>query len=148
MMRISPNAVGRRTKGSLRLLLYLLCAALPVGCTQKSTAPPADGTPPLLDNHGGFSHGGRRVVLLPDGSYSDTTYTDVLDAKPTMTRGVYTLSADRMHLILTPESGAAEHLYRVDYRQEQYWVHEEDQHRVTEASETELRQSSLRTGDR
>lgn len=143
-MRISPTAVDCRT---MRLLFYLLCSALMVGCTQKSTAPRDEGALPLLDNHGGFAHSGRRVTLFPDGSYSDTTYTDVVDAKSmTTTRGVYTLDADRTHLTLRPERGEVEHLYRVDYCRCQYWVHDQERHRITESKETWLRQTSLRAG--
>ncbi len=144
-MRISPSAVGYRTTRSLRLLVYLLCTTLPVACTQKTTAPHADSTPSLLDNQGGFSHSGRRVALLPDGSYRDTMYTDVPGAAST-THGVYTWNADRTHLTLTPENGAVEHLYRADYQRRQYWVHEDERHRIGLPGETWLRQISLRTG--
>ena len=31
----------------------------------------------VLDDCGGFTHSGRRVVLHPDGTFTDTAYTDV-----------------------------------------------------------------------
>jgi len=67
----------------------------------------------LLDNHGGFSHAGRRIALYSDGNYSDTSYSDVIGSERTR-RGTYTLDAQRTNLTLLPAQGETEHLYRVD----------------------------------
>src|SRR5712664_4054975 len=120
-------------------LSYLLCCALIVGCASNIAAPnsqtdnPAQREPALLllDNHGGFSHAGRRIALHSAGDYSDTSYTDVVGGDQTI-RGTYTLDAHRTNLILLPAHGEAEHLYRVDYGRQQYWVREQERQRITE----------------
>lgn len=121
---------------ALHPLVSLLCCVLLLGCSSGSVVL-------LLDNHGGFTHGGRRIELYSDGSYSDTRYTDVVGLE-SVEHGVYTLNHEKTHLILSSASGEAEHLYRVDYSRQQYWVHEEDRLRITQSGESSLRQISLR----
>ncbi|MCE9591447.1 MAG: hypothetical protein K8S99_13080 [Planctomycetes bacterium] len=119
-------------------LLCLICCALIVGCTQRS-----ENAGLLLDNHGGISHSGRWIELRADGSYTDTAYTDVPGDQHSAT-GRYTFNADRTLLTMTPERGETEHLYRIDYRAQQYWVHDDERERITRPGETWLRQVSLR----
>jgi hypothetical protein len=97
----------------------------------------------LLDNRGGYSHAGRRIVLRPDGSYTDATYTDVIGDEQTK-RGHYTLNPERTHLILLSQSGEGQDLFRVDYGGQQYWVREADRERIKQPSESWLRQISVR----
>ena len=99
----------------------------------------------MLDNHGGFSHAGRRVVLRSDGSYTDTGYTDVVGDER-VKRGVYTLNAEKTQLTLSPARGEAEQLYQVEYGHVFYWVEEQERHQVTDPKEEWLRQISLRVG--
>ena len=137
------------TMRNLSPILPLLCLVFFIGCAAPSTPLLASTVPHresallLLDNRGGFSHAGRRVALQADGSFTDTTYTDVVgDGKAR--RGAYTLNAEKTHLVLSPESGDIEHLYRVNYGGEQYWVHDQDRARTTQASQSWFRQISLR----
>jgi hypothetical protein len=97
----------------------------------------------LLDNHGGYSHAGRRIALHSDGTFTDTRYTDVVGDERA-NRGVYTLNDEKTHLTLSPARGEAEHLYRVDCSHQQYWVQEQDRSRITESGQSWLRQISLR----
>jgi hypothetical protein len=97
----------------------------------------------MLDNRGGFSHAGRRIALRADGSYTDTTYTDVVGDEHTKT-GHYVLNSEKTHLVLSPDGGASQELFRVDYGGKQYWVHEADRERITQPSESWLRQISVR----
>lgn len=97
----------------------------------------------VLDNHGGFSHAGRRILLGLDGRYTDITYTDVVGGeREKLGRHIFT--AHRTHLILMPDKGAAEDVFLIEHQGGFYWVHEADQKRVTEPGEFRLRQVSLR----
>ena len=121
---------------------FLFCL-LVVGCSQPSAPPPhRESGVLLLDNRGGFSHAGRRIALRADGSYTDTTYTDVIGDEHTK-KGHYTLNPERTHLILSPQSGEVQDLVRVDYGGQQYWVRESDRERITQPSESWLRQISV-----
>ena len=97
----------------------------------------------MLDNNGGYSHGGRRIALRSDGSYTDTTYTDVVGDEHARI-GRYTLNAEKTLLTLTPEHGETQHLYRIDYGGQQYWVREDERVRITQSGEAWLRQISVR----
>jgi hypothetical protein len=108
----------------------------------KNATPHRDSAVLLLDNHGGFTHAGRRITLRSDGSYTDTTYTDT--GVETAKNGRYTLNPERTHLVLSPEGGKTEHLYPVDYGGKQYWVREAERERVSQPAEASLRQISLR----
>ncbi len=118
-------------------LLTLLICALIAGCAHRENGAV------LLDNRGGFSHAGRRIPLRADGSYTDTAYTDAVGGERAK-RGRYTLNAERTHLVLSSEVGEAQHLYRVDYRGQQYWVRDDDRTRIVQSGEDWLRQISLR----
>ena len=126
----------------LRPVSVLICL-LVVGCSHPSATPHVESGVLLLDNRGGFSHAGRRIALRTDGSYTDTTYTDVIGDEHTK-RGHYTLNPERTLLVLSPEGGASQELFRVDYGGQQYWVRESDRERITQPSESWLRQISVR----
>ena len=81
--------------------------------------------------------------MLTNGGYTDTTYTDVVGDEHTK-RGRYTLNAERTHLILSPDGGEKQELYRVDYAGQQYWVRQADRERIADSSEAWLRQISVR----
>src|SRR5689334_2067127 len=95
----------------------LLLCGVTMGCTHQAPAPREGST--VFDNHGGYSHGGRRVVLDPGGNYTDTRYTDVIGDQ-TSERGFYSFDAERRQLTLSPRRGDAKQLYRVDYDGHQY----------------------------
>jgi hypothetical protein len=128
---------------TLQPLSYVLCCVLLVECIQPTSVLHAEGVLLLLDNDGGYSHAGRRVALRPDGSYTDTRYTDVV-GHDQVKQGVYTLNDEESHLKLSPPGGVVEQLYRVDFDHHQYWVHEQELHRIAEPNEVRLRQISLR----
>ena len=146
---------NRRAMRLLHVIAVPICL-LVLGCSHPSTTGsllsrtlPADhqsareSSVLLLDNRGGYSHVGRRIALHEDGSYADTTYTDAIEGEHTK-NGHYTLNPERTHLILSPQSGAAQDLFRVNHGGQQYWVREADRERITQPSESRLRQTSVR----
>ena len=66
----------------LQPLAFLICL-LVVSCSHPSATQHRESGILLLDNRGGFSHAGRRIALRADGSYTDTTYTDVIGEEHT-----------------------------------------------------------------
>ena len=126
----------------LQPVACLICL-LVVGCSHPSATPHRESGVLLLDNRGGFSHAGRRIALRTDGSYTDTTYTDVIGDEHTK-RGHYTLNPERTLLVLSPDGGTSQELFRVDYGGQQYWVRQTDRERITQPSESWLRQISVR----
>jgi len=138
----AAELVSHRVMRLLQPVVFLFCL-LVVGCSHPSATPPRESGVLLLDNRGGFSHAGRRIALRPDGSYTDTAYTDVIGDEHTKT-GHYTLNPERTRLVLSPEDGASQELFRVDYGGQQYWVRESDRQRITQPSESWLRQISVR----
>ena len=124
----------------MRALLVIAFAVILTGCISRSQQ---ESGVTRLDNRGGFSHAGRRVALRPDGSFTDTRYTDVVGGERT-TAGRYTLDAEQRHLTLSPERGEVQHLYRVDYSGEQYWVRADERAGIAQSSESWQRQISLR----
>src|SRR5688572_3755530 len=124
----------------MRALLIIALAIFLTGCNSLSHQ---ENGVTQLDNRGGISHAGRRVTLKPDGSFTDLRYTDVIGDE-SATTGRYTLDAEKRLLTLSPEGGEVEHLYRVDYRGQQYWVHADKRARITQSGESWLRQISLR----
>jgi hypothetical protein len=142
----SPLLVGEPGRRAIRLLqpIALLFYFMLIGCSQPSATSHRESGVLLLDNRGGFSHGGRLIALHPDGKYTDTTYTDVIGDHHTK-RGNYTLNPKKTRLILSPEGGASQELFRVDYSGQQYWVREADREAITQSSESWLRQRSVRS---
>ena len=124
----------------MRTPLVIAFAVMLPGCVSHSQRE-SDVT--RLDNHGGFSHGGRRVTLRAEGTYADTSYSDVVGNELT-TVGHYTLDAEQGHLTLSPQSGEVQHLYRAEYRGQQYWVRADERVRITQSGESWLRQISLK----
>lgn len=119
-----------------RLLFFLFSCALIIGCAKQSAVL-------LLDNHGGFSHAGRRITLLSDGCYIETAYTDIEKDKHSE-NGRYTLNPERSLLRLMPEHREVYNLYRIDFDSQQYWVRESERQRITQSNEVLLRQTSLK----
>jgi hypothetical protein len=127
----------------IKLWIPLVCFSLMIGCAQHAFPPSSHESDALvLDNHGGYSHAGRRVALRPDGSYTDTRYTDVIGDEKVQ-RGHYSFDAEKTRLVLSPERGKAERLYRVNYGSRQYWVHEQNQRRIGDSGDAWFRQVSL-----
>ncbi len=144
LMRIGLITVRLKPMRFLQSVLTFVCCGLMVGCAHHASAASSDGAASIvLDNHGGYSHGGRRVVLQPDGSYTDTRYTDVVGDQK-VEGGFYRFDAEKRQLTLSPRRGDAEHLYRMDYHGQQYWVRKQDQQRVTGRAEAWFRKISLR----
>src|SRR5260221_377582 len=106
----------------IQSLLALVCCGFMVGCAHRVSAPSSGERASLvLDNHGGYSHPGRRVALHPDGSYTDTKYTDVIGDERVQ-RGFYHFNPEKNRFPLSPKRGEMEHLCRVDYDGPPYWV--------------------------
>jgi hypothetical protein len=101
----------------------------------------------ILDNHGGYSHPGRRVDLQPDGNYTDIRYTDEVGHQRVEGR-LYTFDSEKRRLTLAPTHGEVEHLFRVDYGSQQYWVPEKYRQRITDPADAWFRQISLRAETR
>ncbi len=128
--------------------LVLIYCGLTVSCAHRASAPSSDTKVFLvLDNHGGYSHLGRKVNLWPDDNYTDITYTDVVGHQR-VECGLYTFDAEKRHLTLAPTHGDVEHLYRVDYGSQQYWVQEKDRQRIMDPADAWFRQISLRVETR
>lgn len=131
-------------------LLALLYCGLMVSCAHRASAPAPSSDTRLfvvLDNRGGYSHPGRRVDLRPDDNYTDSRYTDVV-GQQRVEGGLYTLDAEKRHLTLAARHGEVEHLYRVDYRGQQYWVRGQDKQRVLDPADNWFRHISLRAETR
>jgi hypothetical protein len=128
---------------AIRPLLYVLCSVLAGGCVQQTTTSHPESAMLVLDNHGGYSHVGRRIVLRSDGSYIDTGYTDFVGDQQ-VRRGIFTLDAQKTHLTLTPSAGEMEQLYQMDYGHHLYWVRQQERGLITDPKEDWLRQISLR----
>ncbi|HTI72086.1 MAG TPA: hypothetical protein VMF06_19075 [Candidatus Limnocylindria bacterium] len=131
-----------------RLGVALTCV-LAIGCNQpvaKDASPEAsdDHSLMVLDNHGGYSHGGRRILLRADNHYKEIRYTDVRGTG-TAASGQYTFNDRLTELTLVLDGGTPELLHLVPYQNKSYWVHEADRARVVRPGEDYLRQVSLRT---
>jgi hypothetical protein len=135
---------------SVVLAMAFATGGLLPGCFHLDPQPPQLGSCPsdasaivILDNHGGFSHEGRRVALQADGSYTDTRYTDVIGDQKTE-RGTYSFDAEKRRLTLSSSQGKTEALCRVDYGGQRYWVWEQNAQRVVDPANAWFRQVSLR----
>lgn len=128
---------------------HLLVQALLLLAVALCVPPVVRGAPqkpkPLLsvDNYGGFSHGGRRVLAFADGSCEELIYTDDLGDQKRRQRKC---SLDPKAGILTLDSDEAdpERLFRVDSNGKQYWVNRDEVDRIKQPGEKWLRQTSLR----
>ena len=135
------------------LFLLALAAGLLAGCASPQGGPRIsmghDNVPPspprVLDNHGGYSHAGRRITLSPDGHYVETTYTDAIGQTFPKIHGRYRIDAGNVLLVLERTPGKREFLTHVDYGGQHYWVHVPERDRVSRGSESWLRQTSLRS---
>lgn len=127
----------------LQSTLLLVSFAVMTGCAGHGSDLRHESATVTLDNRGGYSYPGRRVVMHPDRSYTDTRYTDVIGDE-TVLRGIYSFTPDKTQLTLSRSDATAEQLYRVDFRGSQYWVGEEDRDRIRAPDETWFRQISLR----
>src|SRR2546428_39787 len=90
--RRSRRSIRRRAMRVLQPLFCWFSCGLIVGCTQGTVTSQRQSAVLLLDNHGGYSHAGRKIALRSDGSYTDTAYIDVVGDERAK-RGRYTLSA-------------------------------------------------------
>jgi len=97
-----------------------------------------------LDNFGGFSHGGRRLELMMDGRFLETSYTDVVGDRRNKSSGNYAIDQTKAALHLSHATGAVEVLFKVDYGGVEFWVKEEKRKLIQEPGEKWLRQTSLR----
>jgi hypothetical protein len=147
------RGVGLKSMRAILAMVLVTCG-LVVGCAHRSPQHSSAGSLPsdvsafvILDNHGGYSHAGRRVALQADGSYTDTNYTDAVGDQKTE-RGTYAFDPEKRHLTLSPTQGRTETLCRVDYRGQQYWVREHDVQRVADLADAWFRQISLRAETR
>ncbi len=95
----------------------------------------------VLDNNGGFSHGGRRIELYVGGSASSLTYTDVMDDRRA-SYGSYDLR-DNVLMLRFGDRGN-QTLHRVAYDGKVYWVYPDDIKRVKSRDGIYLRQTSLK----
>lgn len=73
----------------------------------------------VLNNHGGFSHGGLLIKLMEDGRALVTTYScAVEDKKPE--RATYELGQNR--LVIRYPRGSVMELHKVTYKGQVYWA--------------------------
>ena len=86
----------------------------------------------VLNNHGGFSHGGLLIELMEDGRALVSTYSCVAeDKKPK--RATYELGENR--LVLRYPGGGVMELHKVTYNGEVYWADQREVPRLREDSE-------------
>lgn len=146
--RMKPCVVGPArmslivSRIAMHILLQssLVSVLLLIGCarTHTPTRHASDATIghesvvlTLHDGYSGRSFGGRWIRLHADGRYMEIRYTDVV-TQERVKRGVYRIDKARTHLTLEPGGGGdTEHLYRVDYGQDMYWVHDAERAHVT-----------------
>lgn len=123
-------------------LLAIFVFAILAGCAGTSV----DKRTPIvvLDNNGGFSHGGRRIELHEGGLASSVTYTDVIDDR-IVSYGRYDLRDDV--LLLRFGDRGNQTLHRVAYDGKVYWVYPDDIKRVKSRDGIYLRQTSLKQQD-
>lgn len=145
---MANNTVRLEPVRFVHSFLVLLYCGLMGSCAHRASSPSSDTRAfVVLDNHGGYSHAGRRINLRPDDNYTDISYTDVV-GQQRVEGGLYKLDAENMRLTLAPMHGEVERLYRVDYGSQHYWVHEKDRQRITDPAEAWFRQESLRAETR
>jgi len=130
----------RRHTGFTVLLGCLLLG----GCAWQNNTPHPGAGSRILDNHGGLSHPGRRIVLRMDGTYVETKYSDVVgDASRRW--GTYSFDSSQTRLSIQCDCGEHDVLNRVDYKGVHYWVQDKEMVRITNPAETLFRQVSLRS---
>jgi hypothetical protein len=135
-----------------QILTLLFVLAIASGChSSPTTSAPSFhrfyGGPDVIfaiDNHGGYSHLGRRISLKADRKCVQTTYTDAIGVDEEVKTGTYAQNANRTRLVLAWVGGQEEVLVRVDFQGLQYWVHEADREVITRPDQEYLRQISLR----
>lgn len=86
----------------------------------------------VLNNNGGFSHGGLLIKLMDDGSALVTTYSDAIGDSNT-THATYVLDHDL--LLLRYRSGGEHKLQKVIYKGQEYWVEPNMISQLTEDSD-------------
>ena len=96
-----------------------------------------------VDNYGGFSHGGRRILVFADGSYEDVGYTDVVGSEKKL-KGNCAFDLKAGTLTLDSDKKGGERLFRTSYDGKDYWVHKDEVDRIKKSVESRLRQTSLR----
>jgi hypothetical protein len=97
-----------------------------------------------LDNFGGFAHPGRRLDLMMDGRFLETSYTDVIGDAHISSSGTYAIHDLKTFLHLYHAAGSIEKLARIEHEGVEFWVAEEKRERLQLPSEKWLRQISLR----
>lgn len=85
----------------------------------------------ILNNNGGFSHGGLRIELMQDGDALVSRYSDAIgDSKSE--RATYELDQNTL-LIRYPRGGVTK-LQKITYKGKIYWVDPINISRLTENS--------------
>lgn len=118
-----------------------VCVILLTGCVGTLTTAHEKAVLVLHDNDKGRRFSSRWIRFAADGRYVDIFTTDVAH-KVRVKRGVYRMDQQRTHLTLQRNSGQTEHLYRVDYGQDRYWVHDKERTRHPGPSEFWLKEVS------
>ena len=121
----------------LFILATILCFAPPIHAQLQK-----QDTILAVDNYGGFSHLGKRILVYADNR-CEVTYTDAVgDEKTRVGKCIFDLTAGT----LTLDGGKKENerLYRVSYGGKEYWVHQDEVNRIKHPTEEWLRQISLR----
>ena len=134
-------------KQEMRSYPFILIAALLVGCTTRSpdNKPATASSGPdhilLLDNAGGFSHAGRRIELLADGTVIDIRYTDSIGDE-IESRGTYQRSDGVLNLRFGDRGN--QRLIRVQLGGDTCWVYPGEVEELREPESSRLRQTSLK----
>ena len=142
----APVVDGCLSLGALAMRVLLkssvICVILLTGCVRVlTTAQHKKAALVLHDNDNGRRFYSRWIRLSADGRYVDIFSTDVA-GQERVKRGGYRIDMEKTHLTLTPRSGKKEHLYRVDYGSDRYWIHEEERTRNPGPGESWLKEVS------
>lgn len=95
----------------------------------------------VLDNSGGYSHGGQRIELFERGVVSITSYSDVVGDR-SISKGQYELHGNVLKLRFGDRGNRS--LHRISYRGSIYWVYPGQVKEIGSPEGASLRKTSLK----
>ncbi|MEO5914593.1 MAG: hypothetical protein ABIS50_10200 [Luteolibacter sp.] len=138
---IGRGCVLKRSAGKMKRIFIPAFSILIAGCAALSTGRKGSIMVMEFDNHGGFSHAGRKIEFFDDKRFRDTRYTDVRGDDQTED-GTYEMGDGR--ITLEGRGRDREVLCRARFEGEVYWVHSGEEKKVAKPGESHFRQISLR----